>query len=216
MMNAQAPGGGGGLRDSRDDAFLLLRFDIVLHNSLEALRINWAQTSLAFRDKKWAWKAERKASDLFFAGPTSHLPALYKAINISSLPRHKNDRENAGAVHWTYLPLVLQLGESNVGFVDEKRHGASSLHMRTREAYRSFLAIERSCRGIDLDLRVRRHAQDLRMELEKVSRHACWRVDASMNADALGVLLRAARTQAQLIASLEKLNNSRLHLDCNK
>ncbi|KAJ1620510.1 hypothetical protein T492DRAFT_1077519 [Pavlovales sp. CCMP2436] len=49
-----------------EEAFILLRFDVLLREPLWQLPIDWRITSLAFRDKKWAWASQRKSSDLFF------------------------------------------------------------------------------------------------------------------------------------------------------
>lgn len=143
MLDGEREGGG----------YVLLRFDTVLHRPLTQLGLDWARTSLAFRDKLWAWRKERKASDLFFAGPMEHARALARAINVSSAPAQ--GRERAGALHWLYAPLCAQLGESALRMVDARRHGSSSVNLGSAAARSVFISIDRSCAGRDLDDAVR-------------------------------------------------------------
>jgi len=131
---------------------VLCRFDAHYVWPASSLRLKWSKTNLAWRDVHESWEAERKASDLFIALPMAHAAPLARALRVSGA------QAKHGPGHWLYRPLVAEIGEGAVHFIQNKTYSSSLVHLgmvQRRTDPKLFMLLDRSCEGLALDACVR-------------------------------------------------------------
>lgn len=104
------------------DVALLVRFDAMYKQPLDAMDIRWPAVNFAFADTRFA---EGIVSDLFHVCPGHDLPALRAAFAQSG----ERAQEWPGSAHYAWEPLREALGEERVHFIDE------GLHTSTQNAF---------------------------------------------------------------------------------